>query len=121
MQIDVARAGLHHQFNGQKGVCWAVVTSNGRYAYTINAGSGTISSYAASPEGFLSLLNPVAASTASGSTPTDPALGTDSRFLYVRNGGQNMVYAFRAEDDGSLTPLGSTPGLPADSQGLAAR
>jgi len=52
MQIDVARAGLHHQFNGQKGVCWAVVTSNGRYAYTINAGSGTISSYAVSPEGF---------------------------------------------------------------------
>ncbi|HUA97455.1 MAG TPA: beta-propeller fold lactonase family protein [Terracidiphilus sp.] len=106
--------------NGQQGVCWAVVTSDGRYAYSINAASGTISSYAVSPDGALTLLNPVAASTAAGSVPTDPALSADSRFLYVRDGGENEVYAFRVEEDGSLTPLGSTGGLPAGGQGLAA-
>jgi 6-phosphogluconolactonase len=60
--------------NGEHGVCWALVTSDGRYVYTVNAGSRTLSSYAVSPGGFLTLLNPAAASTGSGSTPTDPAL-----------------------------------------------
>jgi 6-phosphogluconolactonase len=107
--------------NGQRGVCWALVTSDGRYAYTVNAGSGTLSSYAASPEGFLSLLNPVAISTGSGSTPTDPALSRDSTFLYVRDAGLNVVHGFRVEADGSLTLVGTAGGIPTGGQGLAAR
>ena len=107
--------------NGQKATCWAIVTSDGRYAYSVNAGNGTISSYAVSPEGILTLLNPAAATTGTGSTPTDPALSADSKFLYIRDGGLNEVHGFRVESNGSLTPVGTTGGLPANGQGIAAR
>jgi 6-phosphogluconolactonase (cycloisomerase 2 family) len=48
------------------------------------------------------------ASTGSGSTPTEAALGSDSKFLYVRDGQLGVVDAFRVEADGSLTPVGTT-------------
>lgn len=106
--------------NGQIGTCWAVVTNDGRYAYSANAG-GTISSYEVSPEGYLSLLDPTAAVPGSGSAPTDAALSSDSKFLYVRDGNLGVVYGYRIESDGSLTPVGTTEGIPTGGQGLAAR
>ena len=107
--------------NGQAATCWAVVTSDGRYAYSINTGSGTISSYEISQEGYLTLRDPTAASAGSGSTPTDPALSNDGRFLYVRDPLLNTVDTWRVEANGSLTSLGTTKGVPTGGQGLAAR
>jgi 6-phosphogluconolactonase (cycloisomerase 2 family) len=107
--------------NGQGATCWAIVTSDGRYAYSMNTASGTISSYQVSTQGYLTLLDPAAASAGSGSTPTDAALSDDSRFLYVRDPLLNTVDAFRVEANGSLTSLGTTPGVPTGGQGLAAR
>lgn len=107
--------------NGQRGVCWAVVTDDGLFAYTINAGTGTISSYKVAPDGTLSLLNPVAATTGAGTAPTDPALTDGSRLLYVRVGGLGEIVGFRVEQDGSLTPVAAAGGVPSGSQGLAAR
>jgi 6-phosphogluconolactonase len=117
-QLELITGSLQ---NGGAATCWAIVTSDGRYAYSINTVSGTISSYEVSPEGYLTLLDPTAASPGSGSHPTDPALSNDSRFLYVRDPGLNTVDAFRIEADGSLTPVGTTQGVPTGSQGLAAR
>lgn len=117
-QLELITGSL---LNGQQASCWAVVTNDGRYAYTVNAGTGTISSYQVSPDGYLTLLDPSAAVTGSGSAPTDPALSTDSRFLYVRDGNLGVVYGYRVEADGSLTPLGTTEGIPVGGQGLAAR
>jgi 6-phosphogluconolactonase len=117
-QLELITGSLQ---NGQAAVCWVVVTNDGRYAYSANAGSGTISSYAISPEGILTLLDPVAASTGPGSAPTDMALSPGSRFLYVRTGGNGTVTGFRVEANGSLTPIGTAGGVPASSQGLAAR
>lgn len=107
--------------NGQKATCWAVVTEDGRYTYTANASSGTISSYDLARDGFLSLLDATAGVLPSGSAPTDMAFSRDSRFLYVRDGGHNAVTGFRVESDGSLTPVGSVTGIPAGAQGIAAR
>lgn len=107
--------------NGQKAACWAIVTNDGRYAYTVNAGSGTVSSYEVSREGYLTLLDPTAAVTEPGSTPTDPAFSSDGKFLYVRDGNLGVIYGFRVEANGSLTPIGTTEGSPAGGQGLAAR
>jgi 6-phosphogluconolactonase (cycloisomerase 2 family) len=107
--------------NGQGATCWTIVTSDGRYAYTMNTASGTISSYEISSEGSLTLLDATAASPGAGSTPTDAALSDDSRFLYVRDPLLKTVDAFRVEADGSLTLLGTTPGVPTGGQGLAAR
>lgn len=107
--------------NGQKATCWAVVTADGRYAYTANAATATLSSYTVARDGGLSLLNAAAAATVAGSTPTDIALSNDSRFLYVREGGNGTVSGFRVEWDGSLTPVNTVSGIPAGSQGIAAR
>jgi 6-phosphogluconolactonase len=105
----------------QSAACWLVVPKNGRFAYTANAGSGTISSYAVSDGGDLELLNVTAASTGGGSTPTDMALSNNSHFLYVRNGGNGTISGYRIEVDGSLAPVTTASGLPAGAQGIAAR
>ncbi len=105
----------------QSAACWLVVPRNGRFAFTANAGSGTISSYTIVEEGALELLNVVAASTGSGSTPTDMAFSNNSRFLYVRNGGNGTISGFRVGADGSLSPVTNIGGLPAGTQGIAAR
>jgi 6-phosphogluconolactonase len=105
----------------QKASCWVVATWDARFAYTANAGSGTISSYTVSRDGQLSLLDIAAGRTAPGGAPTDMALSTDSRFLYVRDGAKNTVDGFRVESDGSLTPVSSASGLPPGAQGVAAR
>ncbi|MGH9403560.1 MAG: lactonase family protein [Terriglobia bacterium] len=107
--------------NSQQATCWAVVTGDGRYAYTASAGTAAISSYEVSRGGVLSLLNPTAGTTVAGSAPTDLALSGDSRFLYVREGGNGTVSGFRVEWDGSLTPVNAVNGVPAGSQGIAAR
>ena len=106
--------------NGQKATCWVVATEDGRFAYTANTASGTISSYEITRDGTLSLLNPTAAVTGNGTAPTDMALSSDSRFFFAREGGSNSVAGFRVEADGGLTPVGSMDGIPAGAQGIAA-
>ncbi|MGH8201134.1 MAG: lactonase family protein [Steroidobacteraceae bacterium] len=107
--------------DGQKANCWVIVTRNGRYAFTTNTGSGNISSYLLTRDGFLTLLNGVAASTGTGTAPIDMALSEDGRFLYVREAVKGMVDGFRLESDGSLTAVSSVGGVPAGAQGVAAR
>ena len=107
--------------DGQKANCWVVVTKNQLYAFTTNTGSGNVSSYRLSQNGFLTLLNPVAASTGTGTAPIDMALSDDSHFLFVREATQGKVDGFRVESDGSLTPVSSATGVPAGAQGIAAR
>ncbi len=105
----------------QAAPCWIVVPRNGRFAYTANAGSGTISSYTVGENGNLALLEVDAASVEHGSAPTDMALSNNSRFLYVRNGGNGTISGFRLNADGSLEPVSTIGGLPAGTQGIAAR
>ena len=102
----------------QKAACWVVVTRNGRFAYTSNTASDTISSYTISEEGDLALMNVTAAS---GNIPLDMALSRNGRFLYARNAGNSSVTGFRVEANGSLTPVTSAAGLPAGAAGIAAR
>jgi 6-phosphogluconolactonase (cycloisomerase 2 family) len=107
----------------ESSACWAVVTQNGRYLYVANTGSGTISGYRIGPDGSLTLLDAdgVTGETGAGSAPADSALSLDSHFLYVRDGSGDSIVAFEVEADGSLTPIGTLTGLPADFVGLAAR
>lgn len=104
----------------QKANCWVVVTNDGRYAFTTNTGSGSISAYLISKEGFLNLLDATAGITGAGTAPIDMALSGNSHFLYVREAVKGMVDGFRVENDGSLTPIGSASGVPVGAQGLAA-
>lgn len=99
---------------GQKVPCWLATTNDGRFAYTANAGSGTIGSFGIARDGMLSLLNRTAAGAID--SPPDLGLSTDSKFLYLRQG-TGAVSGFRVEHDGSLTSVGFVTGLPADANG----
>ncbi|MEX3948463.1 lactonase family protein [Paraburkholderia sp. EG287B] len=102
---------------GQAAPCWLVTTGDGRFAYTANAGSGTISSLRIAADGKISLLNPAAGTL---SAPLDMALSSRSKFLYVREG-NGAVTGFRVMPDGTLEPVGSVTGVPPGAQGIAAR
>lgn len=103
--------------------CWLVASKNGKYAYTANAGGGTISGFAVGPDGSLSLLDAdgVTASLGAGSHPLDEAVSNDGRFLYNLTDGRHEITGFRVGEDGSLTQVGSIGGLPAGAAGIAAR
>jgi len=103
----------------QAAACWVVVTNNGRYAFTGNAGGDSISAFAIDQDGSLELVSGQAAYAAAAHT-TDLATSRDSRFLYALDNGTHMISGFRIGSDGSLTRV---PGaiVPAASVGLASR
>lgn len=103
--------------------CWVVITKSGRYAYTTNTGSGTISSYRIAADGTLTLLEAVAGVTGAGTAPIDMALSRDGGYLYTLSETTGEVYTFRIRSDGGLEPLGTTSAdaLAAFGAGLAAR
>jgi 6-phosphogluconolactonase (cycloisomerase 2 family) len=100
-----------------------VLTNDGRFAYTTNTGSGSLSGYKIGFNGGLQLLNAsgVTASTGAGSTPLDAAFSNDGRFLYVLTPGTNNIQGFSLRSDGSLTPLTQVTASPSSASGLVAR
>jgi 6-phosphogluconolactonase (cycloisomerase 2 family) len=103
--------------------CWIAVVNSGRYAYSANTGSGTITGYAIH-QGALTRLDAdgVTGTVGAGSAPADLATSRDSKYLYVRAGGQNRIATFIIGADGSLTSFaGGVSGLPAGQSGLAVR
>ena len=101
--------------------CWVVITQNGRYAYTSNTGSGTISGYRLGTGGELTLLDANGITATTGAGPIDLALSGNSRYLYSLNSGAGTISAFRVHSDGSLLPIPGVAALPAGANGLAAR
>jgi 6-phosphogluconolactonase len=100
--------------------CWIVVTKNGRFTYTSNTGSASISGYRVGHEGDLTLLDADGRTGVSGPGPIDMALSRNSRFLFSLNSGDETISGFRVGADGSLTPIGGATGLPDGANGLAA-
>jgi 6-phosphogluconolactonase (cycloisomerase 2 family) len=93
----------------QAAACWLVTTRDGRYAFTVNAASASISSYRIGADGRLRLLAAIAAGTDGGGT--DAALSPDDKTLQVRLG-NGSVASFAVARDGSLTSLQDTSGAP---------
>ena len=116
--LDVVSASVG---TSQTAACWVVITRNGRFAYTTNTGSATISGYSLSPDGALKLLGANGVSGTTGAGPIDMALGGNDRFLYALNSGDGTISAFQMNPGGSLTPQVGTSGLAAGANGLAAR
>ena len=108
----------------QSAPCWVATSGNGRYAYTTNAGSGSISGFAVDQNGALSLLNADGRTgvTGPGSHPIDMSFSAGSRYLYaLLTGATPGIAAFRVAGDGSLTALPGVTGLSAAASGLVAR
>lgn len=91
----------------QAAACWLVTTDDGRYAFTVNAASSSISSYRIGTDGRLSLLAAVAARTTGGGT--DAALSPDGKTLQVRLGNGNVA-SYVVNRNGALTTLQDTAG-----------
>jgi 6-phosphogluconolactonase len=106
--------------NGQVAACWIAISKNDKYAYTTNAGSGTISSYAIAEDGALTLLNAVAGSTGAGSAPIDMAFSNNGIYLYALANAAHTITMFQMGADGSLNNMGAI-GVPVGVAGLAAQ
>jgi 6-phosphogluconolactonase len=102
----------------QSAACWVVVTPNGRYAYTTNTASGTISSYTIAKTGAIALAEGQAATAGAG--PIDAAISANGRSLYVLNARSQTISSFTVGRDGILTNPGSVAGLPVGAVGMAA-
>jgi 6-phosphogluconolactonase (cycloisomerase 2 family) len=87
--------------NFQAGVCWLVVTENGRYAYTTNAGTGNISLFNIDRDGTISY--DVNADAIGG--VIDEALSNNSRYLYALSSGAQKILGFQVGSDGQLTKV----------------
>ncbi|MGH9499350.1 MAG: lactonase family protein [Terriglobales bacterium] len=109
--------------DGQSAPCWVAVSSDGRFAYTTNTGSGTVSGYAVGYTGQLQLLNPngITADLGGSSSPIDLAFSNDARFLYVLGPGTGIIDGFGVAASGALTMGTQATGLPGSTSGLAVR
>jgi 6-phosphogluconolactonase (cycloisomerase 2 family) len=91
--------------------CWDVVTPDGRFVYTSNAGSSNISGFAIESDGFLTpLANTVQATNPSGSSNIDMAVSSNGKFLYTLNAGTSTIGIFAIDKDGRLDALGFAGG-----------
>jgi 6-phosphogluconolactonase len=100
--------------------CWVVITGNGRFAYTANAASGSISGYAVAADGSLSLLTSSGRTGVTGdnTTPLDMDVSRNSRFLYVIEGATGNIMGFEIGNDGSLAAIADVqPPLPVRGRG----
>jgi 6-phosphogluconolactonase (cycloisomerase 2 family) len=103
--------------------CWQAITPDGRFVYTANTGSSTISGFSIAANGALTpLAGTIVATLPGGSLDLDSAISTDGKFLYTLDSGTGTVSILRINQDGSLTNLGDAGGLSASAgfQGIAA-
>ena len=103
--------------------CWVVISNDGRFAYTTNTGSGSISGYRVAKDGSLTLRDADGRTgdTGAGSAPLDMSLSRNGRYLYTLNSGNGTIGAFRVGSDGELAAFAGVSGLPAGANGMAAR
>jgi 6-phosphogluconolactonase len=103
--------------------CWNAITPDGKFVYTSNAASATISGFAIGSTGVLTPVSgTVVGTNPSGSTNLDIAISADGKFLYSLNSGTGVVGIFGIQQDGTLGNLGDASGLSAASgfNGIAA-
>jgi 6-phosphogluconolactonase len=108
--------------NGRSEICWAVVSSDDRYAFTTNFADGAVSRYAIAADGSLTLEDAAAGITEDGRPGLrDEDLTLDGRFLYAIDADSGSIFGWQVGQTGSLAPIGSWGGLPMTVAGLAAR
>lgn len=94
----------------QTAPCWIEITHDGRFLFTVNTASASISRYAIAADGSLSLLGSTAMKRPAGLSPFDARLDPTGSLLYVVDSGLDAVSAF-AVSGGDLTELTSSPAL----------
>ncbi len=99
----------------QTAACWVALSENQKFAFTTNAGSGTITSYSLARNGALTLINAIAAQPGTGAVDMAVVNG----MLFALANGPHSISAYGVGGDGSLTAASSVA-VPAGVVGLAA-
>jgi 6-phosphogluconolactonase len=92
--------------DGQTAPCWVEISHDGKYLFTVNTGSGTVSSYSINPDGSLALISSFTIN--GGGADIDARLSPNGQYLLVDGAGHNFVSVF-AVNGGNLTELPSSP------------
>jgi len=99
-------AGASPYADGQTAPCWVEISHDGRYLFTVNTGSASISSYAIKADGSLALIG--STPIAGGGADIDARLSPDGRTLSVDGSGAHILSVF-AVSGGHLTEVPSSP------------
>ncbi len=92
----------------QTAPCWVEISHDGRYLFTVNTGSTSISSYRILSDGSLSYVSTTPFSSGPGIRPFDARLDPSGTNLYVVDAALDAVSAF-AVDGGTLSELAASP------------
>jgi 6-phosphogluconolactonase len=93
--------------DGQTAPCWVEISHDGRYLFTVNTGSTTISSYRILSNGSLRVIGSTPFSSGTGIRPFDARLDASGEHLYVVDAAIASVSGFSVSG-GSLTELASS-------------
>jgi VCBS repeat-containing protein len=104
----------------QTAACWVIVARQGRYAYTTNTGSGSVTGFRVERSGHLTRLSADGRSGITGGGPTDGAASPDGRALFVLSPSIGTIVSFQVRTDGSLQNLSSIQGVAGTATGLVA-
>jgi 6-phosphogluconolactonase (cycloisomerase 2 family) len=103
----------------QSAACWVVLTGDGKYIYTTNTASNTLSSFNVNQgSGAINLKQPIASTT--DMAPIDAALTDNSKYLYVLNAASHSITVYAVAANGNLSAIETKTGLPIGATGLAA-
>jgi len=115
------RAETRSAGNGRSEICWAVVTPDGRRAFTTNFADGAVSLWDVAPDAGLTLRDAKAGLTEDGRRGLrDEALTAEGSFLYAVDADSHEIVGWSVDPDGRLGSIGSWGELPATAAGLAA-
>jgi 6-phosphogluconolactonase (cycloisomerase 2 family) len=124
--------------SGGRGACWLVLSKDGKFAFVTNTlstapilgppngigtGAGGLTTYRVGSDGSLTRIGQTDLGPGS---PTDLAVSSDGKFLYVSDPNvppppaTSHIDVFRINGDGSLTPVTQGATLPVLISGLAA-
>jgi len=103
--------------NFQAAACWAAVTPDGRFAFTANAATPSISTYDVARNGELALTHSMPEPV--GAHPVDMVVSEGSDTLFVLNNGNGTITSFGIGNRGALTLQATMSGLPITTNGLA--
>jgi 6-phosphogluconolactonase len=94
--------------DGQTAPCWVEISHDGKYLFTVNTGSTTISSYNILADGSLSYSSTAVFKSGAGIRPFDARLDPNGTTLYVVDAAIAKVSAF-AVAGGTLSELAQSP------------
>ncbi len=92
----------------QTAPCWVEISHDGRFLFTVNTASGSISSYSIARDGVLTLRTSTPVKGTSGTGAVDARLSPDGRWLFLVESKTGAVATF-AVNGASLTEVSTSP------------